>query len=82
MEGLCMVSDRIVDFRFFIKFGMSDLQKFSFFELSPSMLAMHQKKAPNQVKNLINMVSVTLDGLWMISDRIVNIRIFANVHRS
>ena len=44
MEGLRMVSDRIVDFRFFIKFGMSDLQKFSFFELSPSMLAMHQKK--------------------------------------
>ena len=40
------------------------------------------KKAPNQVKDLINMVSVTLDGLWMISDRIVNIRIFANVHRS
>jgi len=40
------------------------------------------KQAPNQVKDLINMVSVTLDGLWIISDRIVNIRIFTNVHRS
>ena len=28
------------------------------------------KKAPNQAKDLIKMVSVTPDELWMVSDRI------------
>ena len=32
---------------------------------------MHQK-APNQAKDLMNMVSVTLEGLWIVSDRIVD----------
>ena len=33
------------------------------------------KKAPNKAKiykDLIKMVSITLEGLWMVSDRIVN----------
>ena len=38
-----------------------DQQKFSVFELSQSMLVTHQK-APNQAKDLINMVCVTLEG--------------------
>ena len=42
LEGLWMVSDRIVDFRFFVKFH---LQKFSFFELSKRMLVMHHKSS-------------------------------------
>ena len=32
---------------------------------------MHQK-GPNQAKDLINMVSVILEGLWMISDGIID----------
>ena len=40
------------------------------------------KKAPNQEKDLNNMVSVTLEGLWMVFDRIVDFRLFAKVHRS
>ena len=46
LEGLWMVSDRIVDL---------------VSELSQRMSVMHQK-LPNQEKDLINTVSVTLDG--------------------
>ena len=37
------------------------------------------KKGPNQAKELINMVSATLEGLWM---RIVDFRFFVKLHRS
>ena len=40
------------------------------------------KKAPSQAKDLINMVSVTPDGLWMVSDRIDKSRFFVKFHRS
>ena len=43
-------------------------------ELSRSMLVLHQK-APNQAKiyqDLIKMVSITLERLWMFSVRIVD----------
>ena len=46
---------------------------------------MDQKSAPNQAKiyqDLIKMVSITLEGLWMVSDRIVNFRFFVKFHRS
>ena len=39
------------------------------------MLVMHQK-SPNQAKDFINMVSVTLKGLWTVSDRIVDFQFF------
>ena len=39
------------------------------------------KKAPNQAKDLINMVSVSLEVLWLISDRIVDFRFFVKFHR-
>ena len=52
-----------------------DLQYLSASELSQSMLVIHQKH-PNQAKDLINMVCVTLEGLWMVSDRIVVFRFF------
>ena len=42
---------------------------------------MHQK-VPNQAKDLINMVSVTLEGLWIVSDRIVDFRFFLKLHIS
>ena len=44
LEGLWMVSDRIVDFRFFVKFHRSGHAKISVFELSRSMLVINQKR--------------------------------------
>ena len=40
------------------------------------------KKAPNQPKDLIKMVSVTLEGLWMVSDRIADFQFYVKFHRS
>ena len=43
------------------------------------------KKVPNQAKILqdfIKMVSITLERLWMVSDRIVDFRFFVKFHRS
>ena len=43
------------------------------------------QKAPNQAKiyqDLIKMVSIPLEGLWMVSDRIVDFRFFVKFHRS
>ena len=40
------------------------------------------KKAPNQAKDLINMVRVSLGELWMVSDRIVDFHFFVKFHRS
>ena len=60
---------------FLSNFTGQDLQNFSFFVLSQSILVMHQKD-PNQAKDHFNMVSVTLEVLRMISDRIVDFRFF------
>ena len=85
LEGLWMVSDRIVDFQFFVKFHRS-LPAIIFRLLTiTSMLVMDQKSSFNQAKNchdLIKMVSITLEGLWMAPDRIVNFRFFVKFHRS
>ena len=40
------------------------------------------KKAPNQGKDLIQTVSVSLEGLWMVSDRIIDYQLFVKFHRS
>ena len=40
------------------------------------------KKALNQAKDLIKMVSVTLKGFWIVYDRIVDSRFFVTLHRS
>ena len=78
LEGLWMVSDRIFIFRFFVKFHRSwPVTIFSFWTLTH----MH-KKAPNQAKDLINIVRVSLEGLWMVSDRIVDFQFFVKFHRS
>ena len=68
-------------FDFSSNFRVQDLQKFSVFELSWSTLVII-KKGPSQVKDLINIVSVTPDGLWMVSDRIVKSQFFFIFHRS
>ena len=45
LEGLWMVSDRIVNFRFFIKFHRSGPAIIFSFELSRTMLVTHQKRS-------------------------------------
>ena len=85
LERLWMVSDRIVDFRFFLKFHRSGPAKiFSFWTITEHV-SYQSKKVPNPAKidlDFIKMVSITLEGLWMVSDRIVDFRFFVKFHRS
>ena len=85
LEGLWMVSDRIVDFQFFIKFHRSrTCNNFQFLNYHGACY-LCIKKAPNQVKiyhDLIKMVTITLEGLWMFSDRIVDFQFVIKFHRS
>ena len=81
LEGLWMISDRIVNFQFFVKFhSFGPAIIFSFWTITEHVLYA-SKKDPNQAKDLINMVSVTLEELWMISDRIVDFWFFDKFHR-
>ena len=85
LEGLWMVSDRIVDFRFFVKFHRSGHAKISSFWTITEHVSYQSKKVSNQAKidlDFIKMVSITLQGLWMVSDRIVDFRFFVKFHRS
>ena len=76
LEGLWMVSYRIVDCRFFVKFHRSGPAIIFQFLNSHKTCYSCIKKAPNQGKDFINMVCVTLEGLWMVCDRIVDCRFF------
>ena len=82
LEGLWMVSDRIVNFRFFDKFRRSGpaIIFSSWTDYGACKLSI--KKAHNQAKDLIKMVSITLEGLWMVSDRIADFQFFVKFHRS
>ena len=82
LEVLWMISTRIVDFRFFVKFHRSGHATFFSFWTITEHVLYASKKASNQGINLINMVSVTLEVLWMISDRIFDFRFFVKFHRS
>ena len=76
-----MVSDRIVDFRFFVKFHRSGPAIFSVFELSQNMLVMNQKSSSSSKRP--HQLGVYYSGiLWMVSDRIVDFRFFVKFHRS
>ena len=81
-EGLRMVSDRIFFFDFSSNFkGPGPAIIFSFWTISEHV----RKNVPNQAKiyqDFIMTVSFTLEGLWMVSDRIVNFRFFVKFHRS
>ena len=79
LEGLWILSDRIVDFS--SNFTVSDLHYFSVFELLWSMLVVHQI-APNQAKDFIKMMSVTRERLWMVSDTVVDSRFLVKFHKS
>ena len=76
LELLLIVSDRIVDFRFFVKFHMSGHAIIFCFLTITEHVSYPSKIPPIQAKDLIYMVSVTLEGLWMVSYRIVDFRIF------
>ena len=85
LEGLWMVSDRIVDFRFFIKFHRYGPAKISSFWTITEHVSYPSKKVPNEAKinlDFMKMVSITLEGLWMVSDGIVDFRFFVKFHRS
>ena len=81
-----MVCDRIADSRFFVKFHRSGPAIIFIFltimEDYHGACWLSIKKAPKQAKDLIKTVSVTLEGLWMVSDRIVDSRFFVKFHRS
>ena len=64
-------------FWFFVKFHRS-CNNFQFFN-SHRTCYLSIKKGPTQAKELINMVSATLEGLWM---RIVDFQFFGKLHRS
>ena len=85
LERLLMFSDKIFDFQFFVKFHRSrPAIIFSFFNYNRACY-LCIKKAPNQAKiyqDLIKMVSITLEGLWMVSDRIVDFQFFITFHMS
>ena len=85
LEGLWMISDRIVNFQFVVKFHRSGPAIIFSFGIITEHVSYASKNAPNQAKicqDLIKMVSITLEGLWMVSDRIVNFRFFVKFHRS
>jgi len=82
LEGLWMLSDRIVDFRFFVKLhSFGHAKNFQFLHYHKACY-LSIKKDPNQAKHFIKMVSVTLEGLWIVSDRIVDFRFFVKFHKS
>ena len=81
LEGLRMVSDELSILYFSSKFTGPDLQEFSVFKYHGAC-ELSIKKAPNQAKDLIKIVSVTLEGLWMVSDTIVDSLFFVKFHRS
>ena len=84
LEGLWMVSDRIVDFQFF-SIEISQVQNCNNFHILNYNRAIVCKNVPNQAKiyhGVIKMVGITLEGLWTVSDRTVHFQFFVKFHRS
>ena len=82
LEGLWMVCDRIVDFS--LNFTGRTCYNFQFLNYHGACY-LCIKKAPNQAKiyqDFIMMVSFTVEGLWMVSDRIIDFRFFIKFHKS
>ena len=77
-----MVSDRFSIFRQILQ--VQTCKNFQFLNYHGAC-KLSIKKAPNQAKlyhDLIKMLSVTLEKLWLVSDRIVDFRFFVKFHRS
>ena len=85
LERLWMFSDRIVDFQFFVKFHRSGPATiFSFWTITEHVSYASKKLLikPRFIRSLIKMVSITLERLWMFSERIVDFQFFVKFHRS
>ena len=85
LERLWMFSDRIVDFQFFVKFHRSGPAIiFSFWTITQHVSYASKKLLikPRFIRSLIKTVSITLERLWMFSDRIVDFQFFLKFHRS
>ena len=85
LEGFRMVSGRIVDFWFFVKFHRSGPAKIFRSRTITVHVSYPSKKVSNQAEiyqEFIKIVSITLEGLWMVSDRIVDFQFFVKFHRS
>ena len=85
LERLWMVSDRIVHFRFFVEFHRPRTAIICSFCTITQHGSYPSKKVSNQAKILqdfIKMVSITLERLWMVSDRIVHFRFLVKFYRS
>ena len=85
LKRLMMVSDRIVDYRSFITFHRSGPTIiFSILILMEDVSDPSKKLQIKSkfIRNLIKIVSVTLEGLRMVSDKIVDFRYFVKFHRS
>ena len=69
-------------FNFFVKFHRSGSEKiFSFWTIT-EQVSYQSKKVPNQAKidlDFKKMVSITLEGFWMVSDRIVDFQFFCQI---
>ena len=79
LEGLSMFSDRIVDFLIFCQISqVRTCNNFQFLN-SQRTCQLCIKKAPKQAKDVFNMVSVSLEGLSIFSDRILDFLIFRQI---
>ena len=82
LQGLWMIDDRIVDFRFFGKFHWSGPAiMFSFWTINEHV-SYALKKAPNKGKDHIKMVCFTLEGWWIVREGIIDFRFFVKFHES
>ena len=85
LERLWMFSERIFDFQFCIKFHRSrPAIIFSFWTITEHVSYASKKLLikPRLIRSLIKIVSITLERLWMFSERIVDFEIFVKFHRS
>ena len=85
LEGLWMFSDRIVDFQFFVKFHMSGpIIIFSFRTIMEHVCYASKKLLikPRFIRTTSKWSVILLEGLWMVSDRIVDFQFFVKFHRS
>ena len=82
LEGLWMVADGIVDFRFFVKFHSSGPAIISSFWTLREHVSYASKKLLNKQKTSLTWWMFFLERLSMFSDRIVDSWFFVKFHRS
>ena len=82
LEGLWIISDRIVDFRFFVKFHRSGLAIFFSVWSTMEHVSYAWKKLLRKKNTSLTLCIVIWNGLRIISDRIVDFRFVIKFHRS